>query len=596
MIKEKRFLITTALEQTWAEDRPVLFLGEWCRRYSRKSHWSSMKAIVQQHHWDDREKFYADYIYLNHLYERVLEGLSVKLNQIHGVDFSLRYWRILVGPWLASFIHIVFDRWTSIKNAVNGYDITGTIAIHQQLALVPNDMNEFISLFLGDEWNHFIYTEILSEIGNLPITFINTKVNFLNNKPVKNKKRISGLLIQISSRIANFFVRNDDAFISSTYLTKYDEALLHLRLLQFPQFGLKLTPSISNLDFQQRDWRASVKCKNDFEVFLLSIIPKQIPKVYIEGYKELLIKTESTPWPKLPKLIYTANILWHDEVSMLYTAEKVEQGTRLIYGQHGGGYGTAKFHFAEEHEVAISDRYLTWGWNSPKLKKIVPIGAFKAPNKISRKFNRKTTLLCISLGIPRYTFRLCAESAINYQSYIDRNFAFVSQLKDDVLSEFLLRLAPEDYGQDTFLRWNQRFPALKIDRGGKKIKSLMSDARIVVQTYNQTGLLESLALGIPSVLFCELNVTPLRETATPFYAELKRVGILHESSESAALHVNNVWNDVDAWWGSDEVQSVVASFKKQYCHQPENILDEIESILQEVFADLSSKKNEMDKL
>ena len=29
--KEKHFLITTALEETWVEDQPVLFLGEWCR-------------------------------------------------------------------------------------------------------------------------------------------------------------------------------------------------------------------------------------------------------------------------------------------------------------------------------------------------------------------------------------------------------------------------------------------------------------------------------------------------------------------------------------------------------------------------------------
>lgn len=32
----KRFLITTALEETWLEDETVLFLGKWCRRSSRK--------------------------------------------------------------------------------------------------------------------------------------------------------------------------------------------------------------------------------------------------------------------------------------------------------------------------------------------------------------------------------------------------------------------------------------------------------------------------------------------------------------------------------------------------------------------------------
>ena len=30
LYKEKRFLITTALEETWVFDQPVVFLGEWC--------------------------------------------------------------------------------------------------------------------------------------------------------------------------------------------------------------------------------------------------------------------------------------------------------------------------------------------------------------------------------------------------------------------------------------------------------------------------------------------------------------------------------------------------------------------------------------
>lgn len=34
-----RYLITTADERTWKFDRPVLFLGEWCRLYDRRHVW-----------------------------------------------------------------------------------------------------------------------------------------------------------------------------------------------------------------------------------------------------------------------------------------------------------------------------------------------------------------------------------------------------------------------------------------------------------------------------------------------------------------------------------------------------------------------------
>ena len=52
----KRLLVTTALEETWGDGEPALFLGEWCRLHSRENHWSKMDAEVLPYHWDDREK------------------------------------------------------------------------------------------------------------------------------------------------------------------------------------------------------------------------------------------------------------------------------------------------------------------------------------------------------------------------------------------------------------------------------------------------------------------------------------------------------------------------------------------------------------
>ena len=111
-----KVLVTTALEDSWPKDpeTPVLFLGEWCRLYSRKERWQKMNSEVLSYHWDDRTKLYNDYIYINHLYEKCLNCLSEKLNEIHKVDHSVRYWRILIGPWLGQFIQMLFDRWSSL--------------------------------------------------------------------------------------------------------------------------------------------------------------------------------------------------------------------------------------------------------------------------------------------------------------------------------------------------------------------------------------------------------------------------------------------------------------------------------------------------
>jgi hypothetical protein len=56
-----RYLITTADERTWKFDRPVIFLGEWCRIYDRKHIWQGMDAIVAAPYGLTQSKKDADY-------------------------------------------------------------------------------------------------------------------------------------------------------------------------------------------------------------------------------------------------------------------------------------------------------------------------------------------------------------------------------------------------------------------------------------------------------------------------------------------------------------------------------------------------------
>ena len=42
---------------------------------------------------------------------------------IHSLDKSVRFWRIIIGPWLFIFIHICYDRWEMIDIALKDRDI-----------------------------------------------------------------------------------------------------------------------------------------------------------------------------------------------------------------------------------------------------------------------------------------------------------------------------------------------------------------------------------------------------------------------------------------------------------------------------------------
>ena len=120
----ERLLASTAIEESWGESEPVLFLGEWCRIYSRRHKWEALDAVVAPYHWADRTKVDGDRVYLWELHERLLVDLAARFNEIHGVEHGIQYWRILVGPWLGYFTQALFDRWEQIQSAISSFDVS----------------------------------------------------------------------------------------------------------------------------------------------------------------------------------------------------------------------------------------------------------------------------------------------------------------------------------------------------------------------------------------------------------------------------------------------------------------------------------------
>jgi putative transferase (TIGR04331 family) len=582
MAKEIRHLITTEDERTWKFDRPVLFIGEWCRLYDKRAIWGEMDAEVLQHHWIDEDKLYSDYLYLDGLYEQLLILLAEKLNEVHCVNKKIRYWRILIGPWLATFIQILLDRWLSVENAVSRFDaLTSTVIEIEDDSMVPTDMLHFMKIIQGCEWNHYIYSCILEQYPHILCS--KKLLSRSNNKIASKKLGIKRKAFNFVSKFTNRLVKDNDAFLISTYLPIFDVVKLSLRLGQFPHMWTSADPVRAEANSNQREWILSMPGSSKFEEFALAMLPKQIPTIFLEGYKQLREQVDQLPWPKRPKVIFTSNALWFDTVTMAYAADKVINGTPLVYGQHGGVYGIAKFSWAEKHEVTISDLYLTWGWSSLSCLKIKAIGIFKRQKIRVCSSNTKKILLLVSLTGPKQTYRLWSDAMLMLmsQTFINNCLTFASNLVEVTQSSLLVRLHDRDNGWGQADQWRNKFPDIGLDLGLRTMKDLLPQARLVVITYNSTGYLETFAANIPTILFWDPKLTALQPSAIPFFADLKSVGIFHETPESAAKHVNKVWDDVDGWWLSIPVQEVLARFTVQYCNTPKNMPNSIQNALSE---------------
>jgi putative transferase (TIGR04331 family) len=581
----KVILVTTALEETWGENIPVVFLGEWCKLHRNKAKWQDLESITCKYHWDDRSKLFEDYMYLNQLYEELLEDLGDQLNEIHAIEYPKKAWRILLGPWLSYFIQILFDRWYMIQYAVdtnaNLQAINLDIEPHE---LTPNDMSHFHRLFIEDKWNHFIYTSILQEFPSVELVTASKLPRSTPDAlvPLSFSSKAKRFIKSVYNKTACFINGENAGLFVNTYLSRKDDLILSLKFNQLPILQQTDQPEIVKRDETQRRWKMKSEGKSAFEVFTMSMIPKQIPTSYLEGFTTLLDKADAMSWPKRPKVIFTSNSFSSDDIFKIYAARNAGRSVPLIVGQHGGHYGIGKFFANEIHEIKIADRFLSWGWTSPTESKIKRIGQLIAKKTIVNTIEQKTNLLLVTTTVPRYSYFLYSVPiSSQWINYFEDQSEFVGQLDHQVQASLIVRLFKNDLHWNQLKRWKERFPGLIYDEGLGSMKKHIATCRIFVSTYNATTYLESLTLGIPTVIFWNPEHSEIRASAIPYFKDLQSVGIFHESPQSAALHINAVWNDVDSWWNCQVVKDVIARFTDNFCYVSERLVESIENELKD---------------
>ena len=68
-------------------------------------------------------KLEEDCQYIDVFYEKLIKRISDSLNEIHNEKWSLKSWKILIGPWLRRYLIVLFDRIENIKHISNNYDL-----------------------------------------------------------------------------------------------------------------------------------------------------------------------------------------------------------------------------------------------------------------------------------------------------------------------------------------------------------------------------------------------------------------------------------------------------------------------------------------
>jgi putative transferase (TIGR04331 family) len=454
--------------------------------------------------------------------------------------------------------------------------------------VATNDSYSWIWASHNDRWNGEVYSRILEKkrVNGLVVEKIidhETEFQYRSNiKNVKNKSILKELLKKVNA-LASYLSKKQKYFIKDSYLSRWHEFLLSMSFYQIPVVWRSRDYSINNnVDYDIRNAICS-EFENNFDDECLKIIGgmlfEMMPVCYLEGFEELLNITERQSWPTSPKLIFTSNSFDTDEVFKLWTAQAVKDGSKYVVGQHGNNYGTHRY-MNPSVEEQTADKFLTWGW-SDGLSSHKPAFVFKNQKKYKKLYNSKGGLLLIEVCGPHRINT--ADESYEFNNYLRDQQNFVGLLDKRLLSELTVRLhAGYVYTKwrDDVL-WSNFNSTIKIDKGTSQIRELISKSRLIVHGYDSTGMLESLERNIPTIAFWSGGLDHLRDSAIPFYNHLINAGIVHLSSESAAQHVNKIWNDVDGWWKSKPVQVAKEMFCAKYAQSSKAPVRHLKQILEE---------------
>jgi putative transferase (TIGR04331 family) len=589
---ESTYLVSSAIEATWPVNQPIIFLGKWCLRYSRRQAWSELDYSVAPYHWDDRTQIPLDLEFISKEYELALHDLTQVLNGIHGVVHTERYWRIVVGSWLYYFCQVVWDRWKVLNYADETFvkPTLFRLSSKDEPNASPNSA-VFFRATETDAWNERLFADMADQWTGIEVITVQfpqgvTSTLEKENKSDKNvgspnKRKYHFSLVRSLNWLGRrtlFYGAGVSLF--SDYLRLKSKFQLSLLMGQLPI--LDVSHQLPSVEAQSswREWKLSSVEGNAFRNIVANLIPQYLPTCYLEGYKDATLLATNSDWTRQPRILMTANAFDSDDRWKLWAASQVDKGARLVISQHGGGYGSQEWSAMQNYELGVCDRYITWGWSESDMLRAHPAPATKLLGIRRRHPKRTGHCLLVTAALPRQSYWMySAPVGPQFENYLEDQFRFAAALDHKVRDDLLVRLFHRDYGWDIKERWQDREPTIATDAGHENLDKILNASRLYVSTYNATTFLESFTRGMPTLVYWDPKYWELSSSAQPYFDLLREAGILFDDPVICADMVNSIWDDIPDWWHSSEVQLAVKVFSERFAHVGPRPLRRLKSAL-----------------
>lgn len=552
---KKKVLITTALEETWPKDSDLVFLGNWCKKHSRQDCLVGVQHETIPYHWEDRTKFKKDVKYLQDFHEILLDKMHVILNGYHQTNYSIKYWRTVVGPWLAIVVPSVFDRWENLTAAMNLNDYDG-IPVNDNVAqdLIRKDYDSASVTLQQDDWNYCLYSDIIKKRYKSDQYQIKTAIrsNLVANRQTSKlilKDKIINMLDYLISKVQSRYY----IVLVDSYLSPLVRIRLAFKLGQFPRYHSIFKRDIPQVSFID-DFRNSdigLNTTSAFEDYINESILQLLPSSYLEGFSDLQLIAASIS--DEAKLILTANAHISNDIFKIWCAHQVEyKETKLLVSAHGGCL-PSEFSSFIDHERQIADTRIVW--HTPMTDNEVKLPANKYVAKNSNITAREDSVTLIGTRGGRFSYGMQsgpASSLMLDEFQQKKEFLVCSKVR---FNRNISYYPGEIDAWEFRLRLYDFLDKEKISSYPDYSEALQK-SKLIICSYPQTTFADSLFYETPTVLLYMEKYWTFPPYFNSLLEDLKLAKVVFTDPVLAAQHIDAIWDNPEVWWNSLEVQKV----------------------------------------
>ena len=153
----KKVLLSPNLEGTKKKDNLVL-LNRDIETLLGKEKLRKFKITILNNKEIDINKDIKNVSYVNLIYEKILKEIVPELNAIHKKKWSVRSWRVFIGPWLNRYITIINQRIEDIKPLLKERNIK--FIKRKNYSLLTENIDDFTKKSMNIAFNEKLYLEI----------------------------------------------------------------------------------------------------------------------------------------------------------------------------------------------------------------------------------------------------------------------------------------------------------------------------------------------------------------------------------------------------------------------------------------------------